>query len=312
MNVIVLKSNEPSTTDRYVDFLNAQNSPLVTHVHQINLLKFSFQNLDLLKSKLFTFFLDHTNYEHYVRECFKCLIITSRQTVESMQRAFDLTAHNDHPSVHTHSGLDNNSDKLLVYCVGEATAHRFNQLVQSIKKVNATVDSRLILRCVSDHKQNARELFKLIKQDYELVRPNVRPTSDQFKYALYPCSKIRRDDLSNSLSESGISFEEIHVYDTVPCDTGKQKLANALNKLHGNNVLVFFSPSGSDCVFKDHILNSLIYSRLQDFKFVSVGPTTSSRLRQYIEPALINELTEPSPQALWQTILKISGQNLNS
>lgn len=311
MNVILLKSNDSSTSDRYVDFLNAQHSTLLTHVEQINILKFSHQNLDQLKSKLFTFFL-HTNYEQHLTECYKCLIITSRQTVEAIQQSFELEMdHLDSPPPIISTEMQNFQDKFIVYCVGEATANRFKKLVHSFKQINPSVDSRLIVRCASDtdkteHQQNARQLFKLIQQDYELVKPNLKPTTDKFKYALYPCSKIRKDDLSKSLIMNGLSFDEINVYDTMPSEFGIQKLIQSLHQLNGPTVLVFFSPSGCDAVFNNLDLNSYINSKLNIFSFVSIGPTTSSKLKDYVQPGLIHELVEPSPQALWKLIAQLS------
>lgn len=318
MNVILLKSNDSTTSDRYVDYLHAQHSSLLKHVEQINLLKFSYQNLNQLKSKLFSFFL-HSNYEQYLNECFKCLIITSRQTVEAIHQVLELGP-DSAPIVHPQPAnicteMQNFQDKLIVYCVGEATGSRFKQLVHSLREINPTVDSRLIIRCASDinkteHNQNARQLFKLVKQDYELIEASLKPTSDNFKYALYPCSKIRKDDLSKNLSENRISFDEIHVYDTVPSEIGKQKLKNTLDQLDGQIILVFFSPSGCESVFKDTTLNNYIKSKLNTFSFVSIGPSTSSKLRDYIEPNLIYELAEPSPHALWDLIVR-NNSNLN-
>lgn len=308
MNVILLKSNDSSTSDRYVEFLISQQSNLLKHVEQINLLKFSYQNLDLLKSKLFTLLLENTNYADAF---FKCLILTSRQTVESIQHALNVTVGDNLPSVNISTRLENSQDKFLVYCVGESTAGRFKKLVQSLKKNNPLLDERLVLRLVDDstkteHKQNARELFKLIKQDYELIKLSLGPTRENFKYALYPCSKIRKDDLSKSLNENEISYEEIHAYDTVPSEIGIEKLRNCLQILASISVLVFFSPSGCDALFNDKNLNKLINSKLNTFKFVSIGPSTTQKLKIYVDQSLIYELTKPSPEALWDCILTIS------
>ena len=66
--------------------------------------------------------------------------------------------------------------------------------------------------------------------------------------------------------------------------------------------LVVFSPSCANAIFKKNLeLKSLILSNLSRFKFVSVGPSTSSELGK--DDGHIFELKEPSPEALREAFL---------
>lgn len=119
-------------------------------------------------------------------------------------------------------------------------------------------------------------------------------------FAFYPCSSIRRDDLSNMLTKEGVSFDELHVYQTTHSEAGLSNLKNLLESAietdHGTICLVVFSPSCANAIFATSELASLISSSLIRFKFVSVGPSTSSELRKHVSDVF--ELKEPSPEAL--------------
>ncbi|CAF0726509.1 unnamed protein product [Brachionus calyciflorus] len=324
MNVFLLKTNDSGQQDRYVEYIldrKTHEHKAITHVEQINLLKFNFKNLDLIKSKLFMFFVEK-NYEHYLNDYSKCLILTSRQTIESIQEALSEVFINlekddsdsEQSTLYLETSLENHQNKLIVYCVGESTASRFKLFIKNLKQINPDLDRHLIIRLVSEpkkseYKQNACELSKLIAQDYESIKSSLSFT-DSFKYALYPCSSIRRDDLSKNLTQSGISYDEINTYDTGPCQKGLDKLFKTISLCQNEaSFLVFFSPSGCDAVFLDPKMKTLIQNEPLKFKFVSIGPSTSSKLKCYVDNSLIYELKEPSPQALWDKLKSILNES---
>jgi uroporphyrinogen-III synthase len=146
--------------------------------------------------------------------------------------------------------------------------------------------------------------------------------------AFYPCSSIRKDDLSNELKKANIPFEELNVYKTTVADSNLGLLKNFIDeflvtaKSSCDNskqriiCLVFFSPSGVEAVFKnkenDEILSKYadlpkcIYENISFFRIFSIGPSTTQRLKQILNNTdiFVDELSEPSPQALLESLLK--------
>jgi uroporphyrinogen-III synthase len=328
LNVILLKSNENSDNesnkqsgieDRYVEFLKGSNcSILFNLVEQINVLNFEYCNVDLIYESLSKHILDNqvSNASTY-----KCLIVTSRQTVETIERAFE----NKQINLKSHSN-NVHREQLIVYCVGESTATRFNQLIEKLKAITGneriqerfeiktpTLDQRSNNQEQNKHKQNSKELSKLIIDDY-LANRSLGQVKEYTKYALYPCSSIRRDDLPTELNMANISFDEIIAYKTSKCPTAMEKLKDLFKLLRENTstesastCLVFFSPSGVDSLFEDDAIQ-LLFNSCLNIVFISVGPTTSSRLRKAVMnhkatmTVPIYELSEPSPQALLKTL----------
>lgn len=103
------------------------------------------------------------------------------------------------------------------------------------------------------------------------------------------------------------------MYKTTHCQAGLQRLENILNKeINEENrsvCLVFFSPSCVDGIFKLNSLTQMsslgqtILKNVNGFRFVSIGPSTSSKLKQYVDG--VYELSEPSPKALEKVLMKI-------
>lgn len=313
LNVILLKSNDTTSPniskDRYVEYLNEHlNKQLNYRVEQMNLLKFTFINQSELKRKL----LGLSSY--------KCLILTSKQTIEAIEnilkcdefKRFTSSAQINSQEDSTETGKTLFQCKLIVYCVGEATSSRFKQLKQ---KTNL-FDDCLIRHCSSD-KQNAMELSKLIVADFQDKKTNTDVT--QFnKYALYPCSSIRKDDLSIELTKYNVSFDELHVYDTVPCEQAVSNLKSLITECFNTSsaiFMVFFSPSVCQAVFDDLELNSKLLgdreSTSNSLIFLSIGPSTTSKLKTYIpsnQLSSIHQLSEPSPDALLKSLLQLNSQ----
>lgn len=313
-NLLLLKTSDSTQTnvnDRYIDFIQSKKCPSINRIDQINLLRFEFINSDILNSKLTDPLLSN-NFNS-----FKSLILTSRQTVESIEKAlephFKEVNSNQTEIIEFEENIENHKDKLIVYCVGDATVNRFKNLVKNLKILNKYLDKHLIIRtCSQDkstdsnkHKQNAKELAKLIINDFNSIKLE-NSNSHKFVYSFYPCSSIRKDDLSNELNKANVSFEELHAYRTTHSPEGlnelKLKLESNLSNREEDNLLVFFSPSGCEAVFGEQNISSLIRENSARFKFISIGPSTSSKLKEFVAIDFIIELAEPSPQALFEKI----------
>lgn len=102
------------------------------------------------------------------------------------------------------------------------------------------------------------------------------------------------------LTRENVSFDELHVYHTTHSEAGLSNLKSLLEKAIETSketiCLIVFSPSCANAIFATSELASLISSSLTRFKFISVGPSTSSELRKHVSD--IFELKEPSPEAL--------------
>lgn len=199
LNCIILKTNDSadSAKDRYVDFLK----PHLDTVIHINPLKFEFVNIDSIRDILGPFFTRQVDEPPY-----KSLILTSRQTVECLEKAL-IGSNDDCPNREPKPLNESISDcrgKLIVYCVGEATMDRFARFVA---RFGDQIQDKLIVRTgqkhgIEDqpHKQNGEYLGRLIESDFRSIPVEQRGGS---KFALYPCSSIRKGDVATILTDSG-------------------------------------------------------------------------------------------------------------
>lgn len=312
LSIILLKSSDNlKEKDRYVEYLSQEETNM-HNIHNINLLKFDYCNLDKLHADLKPSLLPNEPGTAY-----KCLILTSKQAVESIELAFSEAESTSDRFEWTElaGSLDEHADfelnnKLIVYCVGEATLSRFKKFAES--KLNKTVvNNRILIRQQANdpenkaHKQNAKSLAGLIIQDYKWIKRK-QADLDLSKYALYPCSSIRKDDLSNELGKEGVQLTELIAYKTVVSESGLAELDKLVDvflsdKLMGDVCLVFFSPSGCDFVFGqgEHVADK-IRNNLSRFRMISIGPSTTFKLKQCLAEydAVVYELGEPSPKAL--------------
>lgn len=319
LDVVIFKSNdesaEPSSRDRYVEYLQANKIDTLDQIKQTNLLKFDFINSDRLKAKLSSFFLHSTLGNDY-----RCLILTSRTTIEAIELAFaaelgELESSNDENHVTVDDSLNELGDeKLIIYCVGEATKARLMKLISRFKRINGSFDRRVIVRMPSSLKQNAAELAKLITADYETC---LNRSSSFATHVFYPCSSIRKDDLGKALAAASITYEELHVYRTITNESTLAELEIFLNdaivnSTHSRLCLVFFSPSGVDALFSSTGCVSLVQANLHRFRFVSIGPSTTAKLKSLhadftFIPADYEfvQLDKPSPEALHDKLTHI-------
>jgi uroporphyrinogen-III synthase len=359
LNCILLKSSDEASdssisdtpkkhSDRYLNFLNAHKSVNLNKIVHINPLKFEYINSIALQKALGDFFLNGSHTLPY-----KCLILTSRQAIESIEMSLFAQIDENSSSASTNNyqletALENHQQKMIVYCVGEATLNRFVQLLNRLKATcqDTSLNSRLIVRTsdllvendeklvASDallpnkHRQNAQQLAKLIVTDYQLIATNSAP-SFRHKYALYPCSNIRKDEICAQLRASGVEYEEVSAYCT---STNEACLGELEDEIKGLSVptpgcevktlaiLVFFSPSGVEAVFgsplpqqHERCLASIIEQSggWQRFRLISVGPSTTQKLNLIIASdhrmsgVMIYQLEKPSPQALLNKLAEI-------
>ena len=334
LNIIVLKTNDQINkthdsllttnnekdnsfiNDRYVEFLSKNFTKLqVESIEQINLLRFEFCNLQDLKDKLIESTCLIKNSIIDLHSNYKCIILTSRQTCEAIELSLaDLIKDLDCNDIENINDSNNNGleNKFIVYCVGQSTANRFKQIVCKLRSLNSSIDSLISIRSLDnlnstniEHKQNAKQLANLIIQDYQKFK-NSELKVNFNKYALYPCSSIRKDDISNELSKNHVHFDEIIAYRTVNCQIGIESLHNSILKLTNKKTsnficLIFFSPSACDAVMNSKLAD-LIRADMNKFKLISIGPSTTSKLKSYFANDDIYQLDEPSPQSLFDKL----------
>ena len=142
--------------------------------------------------------------------------------------------------------------------------------------------------CVSEQTANylqkyivirKRKLFVGKKSAVDLIEVLKKHNEEKF---LYPCSDIRKDTITNYLSESGSDYKEAVLYKTVSSDLSDLSDVNY-------DVIAFFSPSGVTSLF----------SNFPDFKqngtrIAAFGPTTSKAVR---DAGLILDIEAPHPNA---------------
>lgn len=269
LKVILFKTNDKSAEkDRYVEFLRDETH-LIESVHQINLLHIELINVDELAAKLKLLF--NTN-------AYKILIVTSKQTVEAFENALKQV------------DSFNRQDKLVVYCVGEATAAKFRQLIAKFDKLSrVNIEIKQTKTSDDQHTQNARQLAKLIIDDY------TKEADKHEAYAFYPCSSIRKDDLIQELTHASISFDELNVYKTAHSEKGLSEFSNLIRTFSNEQIvcLVFFSPSGVESLFNNYEKELLVTDNI---KLISIGPSTTKSLNKLNLKSY--ELSSPSPQSL--------------
>lgn len=320
LNVLLLKSGDqpPSnaeaskTSDRYVDFLRQQSDGqqlTLALIKQINLLEFKFCNLERLQLRLADIFFNQFTQG---RLACKSVVITSKQTVEAFDSAMFQGAHlrPEFQSLLTTGDHQNmEQQKLIVYCVGQATLDRFQTLLQRlVTSGHSLLSDRVVTKVTAagseaKHKQNSQELAKIILADFEAAAASM----DIYElFAFYPCSAIRKDDLSEQFKKVQLKYEELFVYNTSPSASGVEELRQLVKEEQTDTAaaaatcLVFFSPSGVEAAFGEIGQAALNSGRL--FHFISVGPSTTAKLKAFVQADRIREMSEPSPQALVQLL----------
>ncbi len=129
LKTLTTNLSDSTKIDRYIDYLTNQvEIDNLNGIDQVNLLLFDYINLESLSSKLWQLIFDANVY--------KCLILTSKQTLEAIEICLKTLLDSKITEI-TEAVTNNkfkNLTKLNVYCVGKATAERFNHLVESVIK----------------------------------------------------------------------------------------------------------------------------------------------------------------------------------
>lgn len=124
-----------------------------------------------------------------------------------------------------------------------------------------------------------RKIFHGKQTIQDLIEPIKKHKKESF---LLPCSNILRDSIPSTLENSGISFTKAVLFRTVASD-----LSDLENVSY--DILVFFSPSGIESLFKN----------FPDFKqnktkIAAFGPTTAKAI---VDNNLRLDIHAPQPQA---------------
>jgi uroporphyrinogen-III synthase len=208
------------------------------------------------------------------KRLYSCLILTSRQIVEAM-KLIELK-------------IESKEDKFIIYCVGEQTAQTFRNYLLD-KHQSQYFDIRIPLV-----KQNANELANLI------INENEGPFN-----ALYPCSSIRKDDLIVKLTDANLSIDELKVYETIASENGIKSLF-LIDYTIKQNCFVFFSPSCVQSVLENEQLREKFSNNI----IISIGPSTSHKLKSFLKNINFIEMTEPSPKGLADSLDEIFNKNI--
>jgi uroporphyrinogen-III synthase len=153
-------------------------------------------------------------------------------------------------------------------------------------KVEVPADMKYF--CISEQTANylqkyivirKRKLFVGKKSAIDLIEVLKKHKGEKF---LYPCSDIRKDTITNYLSESGSEYKEAVLYRTVSSDLSDLKDVNY-------DLIAFFSPSG---------LTSL-FTNFPDFeqkgtRIAAFGSTTAKAVR---DAGLTLDIEAPHPNA---------------
>ena len=124
-----------------------------------------------------------------------------------------------------------------------------------------------------------RKIFHGKQTIEDLIEPIKKHKKEKF---LLPCSDILRDSIPITLEKSGIAFSKVVLYRTVASD-----LSDLEDVLY--DVLVFFSPSGIESLFKN-----FPDFKQNDTKIAAFGPTTAKAI---VDHNLRLDIHAPQPQA---------------
>lgn len=293
MSIILLKSSDSDKkNDKYFNFLlkAQEQNDHIKEIDLINLLDFSYINVERLKESL---------DKCFSSDFYSCIIITSKQTVNAISNIDKIELN------------PNKAAKLVVYCVGEESAAQFSCMMESkfpylreFYEFRATIDQK--------KKQNASELAQMIIDDVS----NAKFSSHQFR-AFFPCSSIRLDTLPLFFQEKRLDYDELFVYETKQSASGVEELNERFLKFFKTGkekeILVFFSPSIVEIFFENCLKSEhgRKYESSNLVYFVSIGPSTTKKLKEFISDfeifqwKEILEMEQVSPQSLLDDVQRI-------
>jgi uroporphyrinogen-III synthase len=135
-------------------------------------------------------------------------------------------------------------DDMKYFCISESTALYLQNYVTYRK------------RKIFFGKQAFRDLLDIIKKH----------KSEKF---LFPCSDIHKQSIPNSLTEAGVNFDKAVLYRTVASDLSDLADVNY-------DLLVFFSPSGIESLFKN-----FPEFKQKGTKIAAFGPSTANAVKKH-------------------------------
>ncbi|XP_071441540.1 uroporphyrinogen-III synthase-like isoform X2 [Hetaerina americana] len=120
------------------------------------------------------------------------------------------------------------------------------------------------------------------------------------KALLFPCGNLKTDVLPQTLTEKGISVEEVTVYRTCPHPSLADNLCTAIKK-RIPDCIIFFSPSGVKHTIP---LMKSIMAPLENIKFVCIGPSTAAALQEH-GVHIWATAKKPNPCSLLEAVIQI-------
>lgn len=147
-----------------------------------------------------------------------------------------------------------------VYCIGHAT--------------QKAIEDKFGNHVIAGTANNAGELADLIINDTSI------------KEVVFFCGDIRRDELPEKLTASGIKVEEIIVYKTIA-------IPEKINK-HYDSIL-FFSPSAVNSFFNTNTIDNTT-------TLFAIGKTTASEIQKFSNNKTITS-GQPDKKAMLQQVL---------
>ena len=238
-NVLLFKaiSEDDTKEDSYLKAINEQ---FEFNVIPVSVLKFEFQNEDVLSEEL-------QNPKHY-----DGLILTSPRSVEAVSRVFSSTF----PEL-SQDILRIWRENKICYVVGDASFERVkNDLLWSEQMI------------MGQDAGNAKNLSQKIIQDF---------AGKQHSKFLFPCGNLKRDILPDNLSRAGINLENVECYKTQQADDLERSIREFKNDFCRLDFAAFFSPSGIK--FSWPILKSHLPDFELSCNFISIGPVTTEALK---------------------------------
>ena len=113
---------------------------------------------------------------------------------------------------------------------------------------------------------------------------------------LYPCSRVRRDEVVKGLGEIGYRVVEIPLYEPVLPEESREELSAVLKRVHEESIVVFFSPSAVQNFF------SIWDGNREGLRFAAIGRTTAMALEsQGVTNIILPE--RPDVRSLIQSLI---------
>ncbi|KAH6904409.1 tetrapyrrole biosynthesis, uroporphyrinogen III synthase [Coprinopsis sp. MPI-PUGE-AT-0042] len=263
----VLLFREPSTQDRYEQLFQdyphytAKSIPVLETVHC---------NIDSLSTHLLK------DYDQ-----FSGVIITSKRSCDTLHESLQCSQQEDGIS----KALAHWST-VPFYVVGNATSSSL-RAVQSSFEQHGFRD--IVIR--GEASGTGEQLIRFIVQEHpKTAKPLLYLTGDK-----------NRDTVPTLLSEGGIAFRSLQVYETQPRKDFGEILNDAIEALPTDMPwwVVYFAPSSAQFVVP-YIQN---HTRLQETRIAAIGPVTSVFLEKDLHIPVHVVSPNPKPEDLVDAIL---------